>query len=110
MRRAPLLLALAVAGCGSAAAAAGPHPARPHRPIVRVIDFRFAGATVTVKAGEVVRWRNDGTTLHSIEGRGFFSRALRPGQTWSRRFTRPGVYRYVCTLHPEAMRGTVTVR
>ena len=106
MRGAPLLAALAVAGCGSAAGASPPAPG----PLVSVGDFRFAPAIVTVRVGQVVRWRNDGATLHSVEGRGFFSRALRPGQTWSRRFARPGVYRYACTLHPEAMRGTIVVR
>ena len=93
-----------MAGCGSAAAAPAP------RPVVGIADFRFAPSALTVGAGQVVRWRNDDGTLHSVKGRGFFSRALRPGQTWSRRFTRPGVYRYVCTLHPEEMRGTVIVR
>jgi plastocyanin len=104
MRAVPLLAAVAVAGCGSAAGAGTPGP------LIGVADFRLAPAAVTVPAGQVVRWRNDGATLHSVKGAGFFSRALRPGQTWSRRFTRPGVYRYTCTLHPQAMRGAIVVR
>ncbi|MGA8505841.1 MAG: plastocyanin/azurin family copper-binding protein, partial [Candidatus Sulfotelmatobacter sp.] len=41
----------------------------------------------------------------------FDSGFLQPGQTFSRVFTVPGVYRYVCTLHEaNGMKGVVIVR
>jgi len=41
----------------------------------------------------------------------FDSGFLQPGETYSRVFTVPGVYRYVCTLHEaNGMKGVVIVR
>jgi|SRR3954451_17340450 plastocyanin len=75
----------------------------------RAQDFRFAPATVRVAAGGTVTWRNSGRTFHNVKGHGFFSRAVPVGESWSHRFTKPGTYAYVCTLHPAAMRGRVVV-
>ena len=41
----------------------------------------------------------------------FDSGLLQPGQTFAHRFTVPGVYRYVCTLHESnGMKGVVIVK
>jgi len=102
-----LLPALALAGCSAARA----HPGHPTRPaVVRVEHFRFIPARRTVRAGDAVRWQNAGVTLHAVRGRGFFSRAVAPEAAWTHRFARRGVYAYVCTLHPQTMRGTIVVR
>jgi len=108
MRKALLLLpALALGGCATARA----HPEYPARPaVVRIEHFRFVPATQTIREGQVVRWQNAGVTLHAVRGRGFFSRAFAPGTSWPHRFSRRGVYAYVCTLHPQTMRGTIVVR
>ena len=92
-------VALALVGCGDDA----------NDPDVRVADFKFAPATLRVTVGTTVEWRNTGDTDHTIKGPGFFSRAVAPGRTWTHRFAAAGVYRYVCTLHPDAMRGVVVV-
>ena len=76
---------------------------------VQAQDFRFAPATITVSAGAAVEWSNTGKTDHTVKGPGFFSRAVAPGARYSHRFDQPGSYAYVCTLHPEAMRGRVVV-
>jgi plastocyanin len=39
----------------------------------------------------------------------FSSPAFNRGGTYRATFTRPGVYRYLCTYHPATMKGTVTV-
>ena len=103
MRRVPLLLLLALAGCGAAAASP------PPRAAIDISGFRFRPAVETVRAGGVVHWHNDGATLHNVRGAGSSSRAIRPGASWSRRFTRAGRYPYLCTLHPTQMRGTIVV-
>ena len=93
-----------VAGCGggSGKPAAGAE--------VAAADFRFDPARIEVKPGESVRWSNQGQTAHNVKGPGFGTRAvLDPGQPFSHRFTRPGTFRYLCTLHPAQMRGTVVV-
>src|SRR3954452_17285010 len=104
MRRLPLLLAIALAGCGAATA----DPPRRAPAAVEISGFRFRPAVETVHAGETVHWHNRGVTLHNVRGVGSFSRAIRPGASWSRRFTGAGTYRYMCTLHP-AMRGAIVV-
>jgi plastocyanin len=98
-----VVLVLGLAGCGDDdGGGSGAHS-------VQAQDFRFAPATVTVPAGTTVEWRNTGRTDHTIKGPGFFSRAVSPGGRWSHRFTKPGSFDYVCTLHPDAMRARVVV-
>jgi plastocyanin len=79
---------------------------------VAIRDYRFEPAEVQVRAGETVRWTNDEKrTSHSVifpaEG-GLESVRMFPGESWERRFDKPGRYEYRCGPHPE-MRGTVVV-
>jgi plastocyanin len=92
-------IAIALCGCGDSEDA----------PDVRAVDFAFTPATTRVDAGTTVEWRNGGRTDHTVKGRGFFSRAVPPGARFTHRFDTPGRYPYVCTLHPDAMKGTVVV-
>ena len=104
MRRvaiAGVALLLGLSGCGDDDGGGGPS--------VQAQDFRFGPATVEVSVGTTVTWRNAGGTDHTIKGPGFFSRAVPPGGTWSHRFATKGTVDYVCTLHPDAMRGRVVV-
>ena len=86
-------------------------PSRTARPSTEVAaaDFRFEPATVVVKEGATVTWTNTGRQIHNVKGPGFFSRAMDAGERYSRRFEKAGSYRYLCTLHPQQMRATVTV-
>lgn len=77
---------------------------------VDTFDFGFKPAEETVKPGTTVTWTNSGTTTHTVKGPGFFSKALDPGKSYSFKFTKPGRYPYLCTLHPTLMRGTVVVQ
>jgi plastocyanin len=97
-----LALGLALTGCGGGGSKAG-------TPDVQIADFRFAPTTVRVRAGDTVEWRNSGRTDHTVKGPGFFSRAVSPGGRYAHRFAGPGTFRYLCTLHPSAMTGTVVV-
>lgn len=80
--------------------------------VVEIKDYKFIPATVTVKVGATVKWVNaEKRTSHSIwfkeagigESERFF-----PGESWQRRFDKPGTWRYRCGPHPE-MLGTVVV-
>ncbi len=78
---------------------------------VTIKDFDFHPMDVTVPAGATVTWKNlDGEphTVTSVDG-AFRSGALDQGDGFSFTFARPGVYRYLCTIHPR-MVGSVTVR
>ena len=88
------------------AAAAGPGDAS-----VTIKNFDFHPMAVTVPVGATVTWKNlDGEphTVTGIDG-GFRSAALDEDETYSFKFTKPGVYKYLCTIHPR-MVATVTVK
>jgi plastocyanin len=76
---------------------------------VEMFDFGFDPNTTTIAAGEGVTWENAGETLHNVKGKGFFSDGMEPGDTFEHEFAKAGVYDYLCTLHPDTMRGTVVV-
>ena len=78
---------------------------------VTIKNFDFHPMAISVPAGATVTWKNlDGEphTVTSIDG-SFRSEALDEDDTYSFRFTKPGVYKYLCTIHPR-MVATVTVK
>lgn len=97
----------------TAAARATTTPATPTAPgivAVRIVDFAFDPATVTIPVGTTVLWTNTGvqhTTTSSDNVWG--SEVLEGGDTFRYQFTRPGTYPYICGLHPD-MQATVIVR
>jgi plastocyanin len=100
-------LAPLVAVCMLAAAFAAPAAAAAS-PAVTIRDFSFAPATVNVKAGDTVTWKNDGKADHTATGKGFDTGVLSPGASGSFTFKDAGTFAYVCTIHPN-MKGTVKV-
>jgi len=76
---------------------------------IRIKNFAFDPASITVKVGSTVRWVNQDSANHRI----LFadkadSNVLSSQQSYSRKFDRAGTYDYSCTIHP-AMKGTVIV-
>lgn len=76
---------------------------------VDAFDFGFDPDQSTIKAGDTVTWANSGETLHNVKGPGFFSDGLNPGDSYEHKFTKAGTYDFLCTLHPDSMRGTIVV-
>jgi plastocyanin len=77
---------------------------------VTIKNFMFAMDT-TVTAGSTVTWKNlDGEphTVASLDGL-FRSKALDEGDSFSFKFDKPGVFKYICSIHPN-MKATVTVK
>ena len=76
-------------------------------------DRAFAPATVTVKAGATLVFKNDDDVTHNSfsmsKGNEFNSKAQQPGETASVTFKAPGVVEIRCAFHPK-MRMTVTVQ
>jgi plastocyanin len=104
------LLALALSACGSGRASEAPQAAANNDggPTVTIKDLAYTPATLTVGMGATVTWVwRDGAIAHDVKGDGFRSKVTAEG-TFSHRFTRPGTYEYVCTLHPN-MTGTIEV-
>jgi plastocyanin len=133
MKRAPALaaacLAVAVAGgCGSSKPKTSPStapatgtstsPSSGATPSPVKIAYRnimISPATVTIKAGTTVTWSDfDSTaTPHNVAVQSgpqtFTSPTLGMGSTFTFKFSRPGVYSYICTFHPTLMIGKITV-
>lgn len=71
-------------------------------------DFAFNPESVTVSAGDIVRWTNLDSAAHTVTGPNFDSGTLQEGESYEFLFTDAGTYEYYCSLHP-SMRGTVIV-
>jgi len=69
---------------------------------VSISNFAFAPASVTVRAGATVTWLNRDEEPHTVtaQDKAFGSATLNTGQSYSHRFTTPGTYPYLCTIHP----------
>jgi plastocyanin len=96
------------AGAVSVPGAAGA-PART----VTLKDIAFSPRSLSVSKGTKVTFafRDDGTT-HNVKSTGstrFKTITDRSSGSQSRTFSRAGIYRYACTLHP-GMSGRITVR
>ena len=74
-------------------------------------NFDFAPMAISVPVGATVTWKNlDGEPHTVVSADGLFrSGALDQNDTFAFKFTKPGTYKYVCSIHPKMM-ATVTVR
>lgn len=81
---------------------------------VTVRDFAFSSTNLVVGLGATVRWRFPDGEQHDVtlaDGPvGFASPWLRDGARYGKRFTEPGRYLLMCSLHSAYMSQVVTVR
>ena len=91
---------------------------KPSGPLVRarstwVGDYRYGTERVAIRRGTTFTWRFVGRLAHDVTLAsgpvGFASPSMIRG-TYRHRFTRPGVYRLYCSLHPTRMTQIITVR
>ena len=104
-----LTAALILPGCGDGGGSGGGGAAKR---TVSMKDLRFHPATLSIRPGQTVTWRNDEAVDHNVvatKGAEFRSRAFGSGRTYRFTARRAGVVQYVCTLHP-GMEGTLLVR
>ena len=76
-------------------------------------DYAYGAARVAIKRGTTFRWKFVGPSRHDVTlatGPVGFSSPSRSRGTFSFRFTKPGVYKLFCSLHPTQMTQVVTVR
>lgn len=106
-RRSPVVLAL----CLAAIAALGPSSALAADPAVKIVDFGFEPATITVRQGEAVIWTNGGSRQHTVtaDDGSFDGGNLGPGDPYGNVFDTAGTFTYHCAIHPDRMKGTVVV-
>jgi len=78
---------------------------------VKIQNFAFNPASLTIKAGTTVTWTNLDSTAHRIvsDTGAFQSSDLSNGQSYSYTFNKTGSYSYHCGIHP-SMKGTIVVQ
>src|ERR1700680_4250025 len=105
------IAALAMMGGGSrsSVAKAGQRPASNAE--VKIDNFSFGPATVTVAAGTTVTWTNRDDIPHTVvsDDKVFKSKVMDTDEKFSYTFARPGTYPYFCSVHPK-MTGKVIVQ
>jgi len=79
-------------------------------------SFAFSPASLTIKAGTTVIWKNTTAAPHTVtsdDGKSFDSGTSNPivaqTGTFSFTFTTPGTYHYHCEIHP-FMKATIIVQ
>jgi len=118
---------LTLAGCGLGGPAHGPAMANATA-VVDMGFMSFSPASVNVRAGQTVEWRNTSVITHSVTddhaiakdpndasipagASAFNSGDIPAGQVFAQTFTVPGTYKYFCTHHEgDGMIGTVVVQ
>lgn len=97
-----LAIALSV-GHGSRAYAAPADGNATSEATVKIDNFSFSPATITIPAGTTVRWTNADDIPHTVvsDDKSFKSKALDTDDQFTFTFTKPGTYSYFCGLHPK---------
>jgi plastocyanin len=78
---------------------------------VKIDNFVFGPAAITVAAGTTVTWINRDDIPHTVVSteKVFKSKVLDTDEKFSFTFTKPGEYPYFCSIHPK-MTGRVIVQ
>lgn len=80
---------------------------------VKIDNYSFSPATLTVPVGTTVSWTNRDETIHTVvaqdAGHSFKSGGLDTDDKFSFTFDKPGSYVYICTVHPY-MTGKIVVQ
>ena len=78
---------------------------------VKIDNFSFTPATLTVSAGTTVTWTNHDDIPHTVvsDDKSMKSKALDTDDKFSFSFSKPGTYPYFCSLHPK-MKGVIVVQ
>jgi len=78
---------------------------------VKIDNFSFGPAAITVSVGTTVTWINRDDIPHTVVSteKVFKSKVLDTDEKFSYTFTKPGEYPYFCSIHPK-MTGKVVVQ
>ncbi len=120
-------LAVLLAGCNISGPAYDLPPGIYDEIVDMTMTLNFSPQTATIKAGQVVLWRNQSLFGHTVTfdrtkadnpndvvlpagAEPFSSGDIPPGETFAHKFTVPGTYRYICRKHEgQNMTGTIIV-
>ncbi len=89
---------------GATATPAGGVPGATTPNMIKISNFAFDPATMTVKVGDKVTWTNEDSATHTVvsdDGKTFQSGGINTGATYSFTFTAAGTFAYHCSVHPQ---------
>jgi len=72
-------------------------------------NMKFSPATIEIKKGDTVEWKNDDITPHTATSATFDSGSIASDAAWRHTFTQAGSFPYACAFHPD-MKATVVVK
>jgi plastocyanin len=103
-------LGLGIAGVGTATGNVTAQP-QPEPMEVKIDNFTFGPAELTVTAGTTITWTNRDDIPHTVvsSDKVFKSKVLDTDEKFSSTFRTPGTFAYFCSIHPK-MTGRVVVR
>jgi amicyanin len=105
-------LGLAIVGLdGLAGKATASAQSTPETMDVKIDNFTFGPAELTVKAGTTITWTNRDDIPHTVvsSDKAFKSKVLDTDEKFSSTFRTPGTFSYFCSIHPK-MTGKVVVQ
>jgi amicyanin len=84
---------------------------KPEPTEVKIDNFSFGPAELTVPVGTTVKWTNRDDIPHTVVStdKVFKSKVLDTDETFSFTFSEAGTYPYFCSIHPK-MTGKVVVQ
>jgi plastocyanin len=98
---------------GSAAVSSLGTPTDGHT-IQATDNLVFVPASLDAATGDVIAFKNTGQVTHTVTFQDsndacLTDNTLVPGATWEVKFTQPGTYNYLCTIHAPNMKGVIKV-
>jgi plastocyanin len=109
---ATLALGIGVLGAGRKSVVASAQE-KPSVMEVKIDNFSFGPAALTVSAGTMVTWTNRDDIPHTVvstdDPKIFKSKVLDTDEKFSFTFSKAGTYSYFCSIHPK-MTGKVIVQ
>jgi len=86
---------------------------KPAAAEVKIDNFSFSPAALTVPVGTSVTWTNRDDIPHTVvssdDPKAFKSKVMDTDEKFSFTFSKPGIYPYFCSVHPK-MVGKVVVQ
>ena len=78
---------------------------------VNIEALQFSPATVEVKSGDTVIWKNKDAFAHNVtaENKAFRSPDFQTAHSWKFKAGNKGAFPYICTLHP-TMKAVLIVK
>jgi amicyanin len=106
-----VVIAFALLLVGTPNCVAHQQPTAPAKAEVKIDNFSFAPAELTVEAGTTVTWTNRDDIPHTVVStdKVFKSKVLDTDEKFSFTFAKAGTYPYFCSIHPK-MTGKVVVK